>query len=155
MSATAAAASTVSSLIRRGSCLCRSITFTLTGAPLRTIQCNCLNCQKSSGSAFLTNILYRAPQYRIDSGAEKVKTYTDRDTVSGGVLERTFCVDCGSNLSIRNVSDEKMKGNVVVCAGGLDGVNEWYVPQSELFKDRRHSWVSEVKKPARKDGSKI
>ncbi|KAK5091454.1 hypothetical protein LTR05_001637 [Lithohypha guttulata] len=141
--------------LRRGSCLCRKITFTLTGAPARNIQCNCLNCQKSSGSAFLTNILYKHEQYKVDSGSEFVKIYEDRDTDSGSTLERTFCSNCGSNLSIRNVTNPKSKDNIVVCAGSVDDNYKDFVPQSQLFAHRRHAWVPEIQKKKKPEASKI
>merc|ERR1711981_1426061 len=136
-----------SSQDRTGSCLCGAITFTLTGPPARNIQCNCL---KSSGSAFLTNILYKREQYKTTSGSEHIKIYKDKTTDSGSQLERAFCSSCGSNLFIRNVSNPAMSGNIVVCAGSVDENYKTFVPQSELFAHRRHPWVPEVKRPPSK-----
>ena len=135
-----------SAVIRRGSCLCRRVTFTLTGSPARNIQCNCLNCQKASGSAFLANVLYKRDQYAISSGEDLIKTYIDKDVDSGGTLERNFCGNCGSPLSIKNVSNPKMSGNIVIPGGTIeDNWKEWK-PQSELFGHRRHAWLPEVQK---------
>ena len=90
---------------------------------------------------------------RIEEKATIVKVYKDGDTTTGSMLERTFCSNCGSNLTIKNVS--KPNGNVVVCAGSVDGNHENFVPQSELFQHRRHAWVPAVKRPPKKDQSKI
>lgn len=89
-------------------------------------------------------------QHKIESGSESVKVYQDKDTRSGGTLERGFCSSCGSNLFMRNNGDPKMKDNIVIPAGSVDDSYKSFVPQSELFPDRRHAWVQEVKKPARK-----
>ncbi|KAK5937820.1 hypothetical protein PMZ80_009949 [Knufia obscura] len=141
--------------LRRGSCLCQTVKFSLTGPPARHIQCNCLNCQKASGSAFLTNILYKRDQYKIESGANSVKIFEDKHTDSGSVLERAFCSNCGSNLSIRNTSNPKMSDNIVVCAGSIDDNYKHFSPQSELFTHRRHAWVPEVKRVKKPDQAKM
>ncbi|KAK4613858.1 hypothetical protein CLAFUW4_09450 [Fulvia fulva] len=141
-------------ILRRGSGLCQSVKFSITGTPARHIQCNCLNCQKSSGSAFLTNILFKRDQYKVESGAEHIKVFKDTSTDSGGTLERSFCSNCGSPLHIRNVSNPKMSGNIVVCGGTIDENYKNFKPQSELFPHRRHAWVPEVQK-AKKEASKM
>ena len=94
-------------------------------------------------------------QYKIDSGAEHVKIYQDKDTDSGSMLERAFCSNCGSNLSIRNTTNPKMSDNIVICAGSVDGNYKDYKPQSELFTHRRHAWVPEVARKKKADGAKI
>ncbi|KAK4922450.1 hypothetical protein LTR66_016599, partial [Elasticomyces elasticus] len=94
-------------------------------------------------------------QYKVDSGEDSIKIYKDDNTDSGGQLERSFCGNCGSNLYIRNVSNPKMSGNIVVAAGSVDDAWKEFKPQSELFAHRRHSWVPEVKKPAKKEGGKL
>ena len=72
----------------------------------------------------------------MDSGSEYIKIFEDKDTDSGSKLERAFCSNCGSNLHIRNVSNPKMSGNIVVCAGSVDDNYKDFSPQSELFKHR-------------------
>ena len=44
--------STSASSNRTGSCLCKAIQYEITGDPVVTNLCHCLNCQKWSGSAF-------------------------------------------------------------------------------------------------------
>lgn len=41
-----------------GSCLCGAVTYTLSSPPLKRFICHCPNCQKFSGSAFMTNFWY-------------------------------------------------------------------------------------------------
>jgi hypothetical protein len=88
--------------------------------------------------------------HAITSGASKVKIYHDSATDSQSKLERAFCSECGSNLYIRNISNPKMAGNIVVCAGSVEGNHETFAPQSELFVHRRHKWVPEVVKKKQK-----
>lgn len=84
-----------------------------------------------------------------------MKIFEDKETDSGAVLERAFCSNCGSNLSICNTSNPKSKGNIVVCAGTVDDNYKDFMPQSELFPHRRHAWVPEVKKKKKTDEAKI
>ncbi|KAF2239337.1 hypothetical protein EV356DRAFT_502366 [Viridothelium virens] len=43
-----------------GSCLCGTIRYSLSSPPTQCVLCHCNNCQKSSGSAFMTNNWYPA-----------------------------------------------------------------------------------------------
>lgn len=85
-----------------------------------------------------------------------MKVFKDSETDSGHSLERTFCSNCGSSLSVRNVTNPKSKDNIVICAGTVDDNFKDFVPQSELFAHRRHSWVPAVKRPpSKKDQAKV
>lgn len=86
---------------------------------------------------------------------EKIKIYEDKDTDSRSKLERAFCSECGSNLYIRNVTNPKMSGNIVICGGTVDDNYKSFAPQSELFQHRRHSWVPEVKRKPKSTQAKI
>jgi len=46
-------------LFRRGSCLCRRVQYSVHGSPTRRQLCHCNNCQKTSGSSFGANIVYK------------------------------------------------------------------------------------------------
>jgi len=94
-------------------------------------------------------------QYKVEAGAEDIKIFQDKETLSGGVLERAFCSNCGSNLFNRNTTNPQMSGNIVVCAGSLDDSYKDFNPQSELFADKRHAWVPEVKKKKKTGEAKI
>ena len=95
-------------------------------------------------------LAYTQQQYKIESGKEHIKTYKDTDTDSGASLDRNFCSNCGSTLTIRNTSNPKMKDNIVICAGTVDDNYKDFMPQSELFPHRRHAWVPELKKKSSK-----
>ena len=59
--------------------------------------CQCLRCQRQSGSAFLIAVVYPTDDVVFESG--RLKTYTARDD-SGAALHRHFCPDCGSAVMI-------------------------------------------------------
>jgi hypothetical protein len=52
-------ASPLDSQSRRGSCLCRRVQYSVHGSALRAQICHCNNCQKTSGSSFGANIIYK------------------------------------------------------------------------------------------------
>ncbi len=56
---------------------------------------------------------------------------------------------------MRNVTNPQMADNVVICAGSVEGNHETFVPQSELFPNRRHAWVPAVKRPEKKGKAKM
>ncbi|MEO1549033.1 MAG: GFA family protein [Pseudomonadota bacterium] len=94
--------------IHRGSCLCGSVTYTITG-PLRpVIGCHCQQCRKMTG------------HYVAATGAPR-----ERITVTGDVTwyqsspaaRRGFCSICGSSL----FWDGQASSTLAVMAGTLDG----------------------------------
>jgi hypothetical protein len=42
-----------------GSCLCKTIRYTLHGAPITRVLCHCKNCKKASGSSFQANLFFK------------------------------------------------------------------------------------------------
>ncbi|KAF8860955.1 hypothetical protein BDZ45DRAFT_724240 [Acephala macrosclerotiorum] len=128
----------------QGSCLCGSITFTLSGAPSTIVLCHCLSCKKSSGSAFQANGFYEKAQLKILSGEEQIKTYADTSPDAGGIVYRVFCSMCGSRLWNLN---PKYKDALIVNPGVLDlgeeGWKEWK-PESEFYCKRKGDWLADL-----------
>lgn len=124
----------------KGSCLCKSVLYTVTGEPVATTLCHCRNCQKITGSAFGANSIYRSQDFHIIQGEDEIKQYKDNDTASGAILLRHFCINCGSPLFILN---PKTHSNVVVTTGSLeDPINK---PSLEFWTLHRRDWVEGVK----------
>lgn len=63
----------------------------------------------------------------------------DKTPLSGAVLERTFCGNCGSPLFIKREGDEK---GMVVTRGTLDiGPEAGWTPDVEFFCKRKEVWL--------------
>ncbi|TVY44574.1 hypothetical protein LSUB1_G000840 [Lachnellula subtilissima] len=142
--------------ITNGSCLCGSITYTVSGTPSTSVLCHCTSCKKSSGSAFMANNFYEASvksqflpptnrrekcQLHITGPTSTLKTYNDTSPDAGGFVQRSFCGDCGSNIFIKN---SKWENAVIVATGTLDyeeALTEWK-PDAEFFCKRRGPWLS-------------
>ena len=56
--------------------------------------CHCINCQKTAGSAFATNLVIETSKVKI-TGEENLTLYEDGDSLSGNVVKRYFCRRCG------------------------------------------------------------
>jgi hypothetical protein len=58
--------------------------------------CHCGDCRKAQGSAFATNLPVPTADFRLLSGADRLKAYE-----SSPGKERVFCADCGSPIFSR------------------------------------------------------
>ena len=92
-----------------GSCLCGSVTYTVSG-PLRPVcACHCQQCRKTSGH-YVAATQCAETDIEIKKGA--LTWYASSDTA-----ERGFCGACGSNLFWRRFGNP----NISIFAGSLDG----------------------------------
>ncbi len=74
-----------------GSCLCRRIQFELTAHPGAFGLCHCVDCRKSSGSAFAADAPVARSSFRLLSGSQDLREF---ESAPGSV--RAFCGHCGS-----------------------------------------------------------
>ena len=96
----------------RGSCLCGTIKFTVSGSFESFFLCHCSRCRKDTGSAHAANLFSSTAVLEWVSGVDSVRTYR----VPGTRHEKSFCSACGSA-----VPGIQMNGQVlVVPAGSLD-----------------------------------
>ena len=80
----------------RGSCLCGSVRYEVSGPVHDVHHCHCSMCRKAHGAAFSTFARLSAADFRIVAGADQVQSYR-----SSAPIERTFCATCGARLTIR------------------------------------------------------
>ena len=78
-----------------GGCLCGNIRYTLKAEPALTVVCHCTHCQKTSGSAFSTNLVIQRADIEFTGG--EMAAYDDKAD-SGNTLKRSFCPKCGSSI---------------------------------------------------------
>ena len=107
-----------------GGCLCGRVRYRATAEPLRATHCHCSQCRRASGAPFLTWVAFPAGSFAITKGAP------GRYHASGKA-ERTFCPDCGSQLTFRHVDSTHQ---VDVTAGSLD--------DAEAVRPVDHIWIS-------------
>ncbi|EMC91285.1 hypothetical protein BAUCODRAFT_320660 [Baudoinia panamericana UAMH 10762] len=123
---------------KSSTCLCGSISFTVTGVDKGTVLCHCSNCQKISGSAFLHNYRFTDSTLNFTKGEDLVVKYVDSDTKSGKVLHRHFCSKCGSTLFIL---PQAFPGLSILCTGSMQDKTQ---PSFELFTENKSPWIGDV-----------
>jgi hypothetical protein len=78
-----------------GGCLCGAIRYEVKSDPVRTANCHCDNCRRSSGAAFATNVFVKEDDLVVLQGAPKSFQHP---TDSGNTMTKQFCGDCGAPL---------------------------------------------------------
>lgn len=113
----------------RGSCLCKTVTYEITGAFQVIGNCHCSRCRKSHGAAFATWGILAPGQFRWTSGEESVERYE-----SSPGKERCFCRRCGSPLACAHGAEvtEVVLGTVDGDPGGR--------PAEHIFVGSKASW---------------
>ena len=97
--------------MKTGSCLCKGVSYTLTG-PLRpSVACHCNQCRKTSGHHVSAT---QVDPDQIAFTADKTLAWYQ----SSPKAERGFCNRCGSSLFWRHDDDD---GRVSVMSGTIDG----------------------------------
>jgi len=125
----------------RGSCLCGSVKYEITGETKRFYHCHCVRCRKATGAGFSSNFLV-SPKTSITwlRGEPFLAKY--RVPESARFYNR-FCLKCGSTMPyVLSVLDA-----VVVPAGSLD-TGAPIEPQGHMFWDSRASWSCTYDLPA-------
>jgi len=111
---------------RSGSCLCRGVSFRVTGQPLRVGICHCSDCRKTSGSTFSAFAVW--PREAFEQMTGTTGTYSGR----------SFCLTCGGRVT--SVRDDEVE----IMMGSLDEIPTGLTPEHELWVGRRESWLSPV-----------
>jgi hypothetical protein len=83
-----------------GGCLCGSVRFEVTEAPVSAVYCHCTRCQRRTGTAAAATARLAPGSLRITRGAELVRSYEPPDGFA-----KDFCGNCGSALWARNPDD--------------------------------------------------
>lgn len=117
----------------KGSCLCGSVTYEVTGDVQRFYHCHCQRCRKASGTGHGSNLLI-SPHTSITwtKGAELLAKYKVPEAER---YFNCFCQNCGSPMP-RVVPE---LDGVLIPAGSLDTESP-ISPQARIFWDSRAKW---------------
>jgi hypothetical protein len=126
-----------------GSCLCGEVKFECDDAFDFFHLCHCTQCQKTTGSAHVSNLFTDNDNISWISGEENILRYD----VPGRTLTSAFCGKCGSPVPYLSKSGKSL----VVPAGSLDKAPS-IVPQDNIFWSERASWYEEGVKSKKYDG---
>jgi hypothetical protein len=115
-----------------GGCLCGALRYELSGTLLYAGLCHCLDCQKSTGSAFAPYLGVNSTEVAI-SGA--FTTY-NHPLGGGRVSRRNFCPSCGSTV----FGGDPSSGTLTLYAGTLDDSSR-FTPYNQIFTCVRRAWA--------------
>jgi hypothetical protein len=126
-------------LPQTGKCLCGTIGYEITEAPISTYVCHCRDCQRGTGSAFSVGIL--VPDHAFRSTIGQTRLVFGGVTLDGRVKQRRVCPDCGTWV----FGDARQRGTGTtptraVRAGTLDDIS-WLCPTRHLFTRDAQPWV--------------
>jgi hypothetical protein len=80
----------------KGGCICGGARFTARGEPLRVTICHCTWCQRRTGTAFGTEVVFESEQ--VELAGTEIATYRHHSDESGRWIDIAFCRRCGGNL---------------------------------------------------------
>ena len=119
---------------RTGGCLCGAVRYRIAERDQPAILCHCSHCQKSSGSAFSTNVMVAPDDIQFEGAATAYEDVGD----SGNKVLRFFCPQCGSSLYSR-----LSNGAIAIKAGSLDDPST-VRPKAQYWTERRQGWLDDI-----------
>ncbi len=122
---------------KTGGCVCGAVRFRTTAEPLRVTICHCKWCQRRTGTAFGTEVVFDSSQVEV-TGRE-IARYRHISDESGRWLDIEFCSRCGSNLGF---TLEAAPGLRALPAGAFDDP-DWIHPEHIKF---RHVFIRSRRK---------
>lgn len=116
----------------KGGCLCGALRYEFHGPVLYAGLCHCLDCQKSTGSAF-------APYIGVNTRDVKLTgpfvTYL-HSLSDSRVSRRNFCPTCGSTV----FGGDPTLESLTLYAGTLDDSSA-FTPLNQIFTSARRVWA--------------
>jgi len=116
-----------------GGCLCGAVRYSIDAEPIRQLLCNCVACQKHTGTAFVSGLAVPSEAVSITG---TMSTFTMPGGQSGEAMHRRFCTKCGSPILI----EKDGTGRKLIMAGTLDDKSQ-FKPTISLFCEQAPSWV--------------
>ena len=116
-----------------GGCLCGAVRYSIDAEPIRQLLCNCVDCQKHTGTAFVSGLAVPSEAVSITG---TMSTFTMPGGQSGEAMHRRFCTKCGSPILI----EKDGTGRKLIMAGTLDDKTQ-FKPTISLFCEQAPSWV--------------
>jgi hypothetical protein len=118
-----------------GGCLCGSVRYECSSAPLGMGNCHCRDCQKARGAPFSPVFATSVAAFMITKGSAKDHVSKADD---GTVVHRAFCPDCGTPLY---AFSEPTKEFIGVLAMTLDDAS-WFKPMIDIWTSSAQPWVA-------------
>ena len=117
-----------------GGCLCGSVRYEVTQAPVWSHNCHCSRCRRAGGAAFASILFFPEEAFSYASGEELLSRFKVPEAES---FTHVFCSRCGSSLPFSS----KVPGLVGVPMGTLDG-DPGSGPRAHIFVDSKAPWYT-------------
>jgi hypothetical protein len=118
--------------------MCGAVRFRVTGEPSRVTICHCTWCQRRTGTAFGTEVVFNSDQ--VEMTGSEIARYRHVSDESGRWLDVEFCRRCGTNLGF---TLEAVPGVRTLPAGAFDDPT-WIKPEHykfrHVFVQSRRNW---------------
>ena len=116
--------------VYEGGCLCGTVRYRCTGAPLWVVHCHCESCRRSAGCAMVTWAGFARDGVVFTAG------WPQRYASSPGVT-RSFCANCGTPLTY----EAESRADEVHFTIGTFDQPEALPPTKHVFHAERISWL--------------
>jgi hypothetical protein len=122
--------------VHEGGCLCGSVRYRTIGEPTLATVCHCTYCQRRSGSAFSTPVLFKLEQVEFSGGP--LTTYEHRSDETHRWLRSEFCPRCGTTVSW---TVERRPGTRGIAGGTYDDPS-WLRVTRHIWTRSARPWTS-------------
>jgi hypothetical protein len=120
---------------REAACHCGQLRLEVTGDPFAVSICNCLACQRRTGSAFGMQGGFKADQVQVRGRFSDYTRVSDEADRKEHVFH--FCPECGSQVFYT----EPAEPDLVVVSVGSFADPSFPPPTESGYDSRRHPWV--------------
>ena len=125
----------MSNVVRHAACHCGQLRLEVTGEPMAVSICNCLACQRRTGSAFGMQAGFRPNQVQISGSYKDYSRISDQADRKEHVFH--FCPECGSQVFYT----EPTEPDLIVVAVGSFADPTFPPPTESGYDSRRHPWI--------------
>ena len=119
----------------KGGCLCGEVQYECSSDPAFSYFCHCTDCQKASGTAFHTGVVFARSDFKVTRG--EAKTWS-RPSDHGNTVTQAFCGTCGSHLFVWSSAGPE---RVSIKAGSLDD-SSIVTPTVQIWTQSKAPWSS-------------
>ncbi|KAJ5698741.1 hypothetical protein N7462_000746 [Penicillium macrosclerotiorum] len=126
-----------------GGCFCGNIRVEITGEPLTSGLCHCLDCRKLTGGASSWSFVVKSEEVKVSGTAKAVRKTSD----SGNEIRNYFCPECGTPLYGRKLKPDGDFEVITIVRAGIFDDSEMLnkqKPVAELFTERRLDWTAPI-----------
>lgn len=117
-----------------GGCACGAIRYEITGEPLVSVDCQCRDCTRESGTGHASHLVFLQTSASLSGKASQWDMTAD----SGNKKTRSFCSTCGSPVYMTFSANPDI---FTVRAASLDDPS-LYQPQMVTYRVSGFAWDS-------------